>query len=538
MERFFNTAGPSDPQKHYCLSPLERIDLSEIINLIDSERYFILHAPRQTGKTTCLLTLMKYLNEEGKYKCLYVNVEAGQAERENIDGAVRAILTGLASNARFYLGDLSINQMWPEIFRVSGGSGALQEVLSRWVEGSDKPVVLFIDEIDALIGDTLISVLRQLRAGYTKRPGGFPQSVILCGLRDIRDYRIHSSREKTIITGGSAFNIKSESLRLGDFEKIDIERLYAQHTEETGQIFGEGVYALVWELTHGQPWLVNALGYEVTYRIKENRDRSIPITVEMIQQAKENLIQRRETHLDQLADKLQEERVRRVIEPMLQGVDLESLITDDDLQYIIDLGLIRQGPQGPEIANPIYREVIPRQLSTITDANLKARFHDVWYIAPDGRIDMEKLMLSFQEFFREHSEHWIERYDYKEAGPQLLLQAFLQRIVNGGGRIEREYGLGRMRTDLLIVWPVQSTPGQTMSATATQKVVIELKILHKSLEKTIADGMVQTAAYMDRTGTEDGHLVIFDRNPDKPWEEKIFRREASPEGKRIFIWGM
>ena len=94
MERFFNTAGPSDPQKHYCLSPLERIDLSEIIKLIDSERYFILHAPRQTGKTTCLLTLMKYLNEGGQYKCLYVNVEAGQAERENIDGAVRAILTG------------------------------------------------------------------------------------------------------------------------------------------------------------------------------------------------------------------------------------------------------------------------------------------------------------------------------------------------------------------------------------------------------------------------------------------------------------
>ncbi|MFZ4441047.1 MAG: AAA family ATPase, partial [Syntrophales bacterium] len=311
MEPFFNTAGPSDPKDHYCLAPLDRINLSEIINLIEQRRYFILHAPRQTGKTTCLLTLMKYLNEEGKYKCLYVNVEAGQAERENIDGAVRAILTGLASNARFYLGDLSIKQMWPEIFRVSGGSGALQEVLSRWVEGSDKPVVLFIDEIDALIGDTLISVLRQLRAGYTKRPGGFPQSVILCGLRDIRDYRIHSSREKSIITGGSAFNIKSESLRLGDFEKIDIERLYAQHTEETGQIFGEGVFALVWELTHGQPWLVNALGYEVTYRIKENRDRSIPITVEMIQQAKENLIQHRETHLDQLADKLQEERVRR-----------------------------------------------------------------------------------------------------------------------------------------------------------------------------------------------------------------------------------
>ena len=588
--RFFNTAGPSNPTDHYCLDPMVRFNLPEILSLIDQKKYFILHAPRQTGKTTCLLALMEYLNRAGGYTCLYVNVEVGQSAREDLDRAMGAILMELGSKAEEILGDGTLSNIWPAEIGKGGAGAALGRVLTLWCRHQTKPVVLLIDEIDSLVGDSLIAVLRQLRTGYEKRPKSFPQTVILCGVRDIKDYRIHSSREKTIITGGSAFNIKSESLRLGDFEKVDIERLYSQHTEETGQIFGEGVFTLVWELTHGQPWLVNALGYEVTYRTKENRDRSIPITVEMIQQAKENLIQRHETHLDQLADKLQEERVRRVIEPMLKGVDLESLITDDDLQYIIDLGLIRQGPQGPEIANPIYREVIPRQLSTITNENLKARFHDVWYIAPDGRIDMEKLMLSFQEFFREHSEHWIERYDYKEAGPQLLLQAFLQRIVNGGGRIEREYGLGRMRTDLLIVWPVQSAPGpvlrpfgkltaqddrnpghpepfdtappsvrpelveghrgpqdrpvegpapgQAKSPAATQKVVIELKILHKSLEKTIADGMAQTAAYMDRTGTADGHLVIFDRDPEKPWEEKIFRREANQDGKRIIIWGM
>jgi hypothetical protein len=255
----------------------------------------------------------------------------------------------------------------------------------------------------------------------------------------------------------------------------------------------------------------------------------------MIQQAKENLIQRRETHLDQLADKLQEDRVRRVILPILAGETTPEQIPPDDIEYVRDLGLIRTEGQ-LAIANAIYREVIPRQLTYSTQLTISQE--PAWYILPNGRLDMEKLLPAFQEFFREHSEHWVERFDYKEAGPQLLLQAFLQRIVNGGGRIEREYGLGRMRTDLLIVWPVQPALGQTMSAAATQKVVIELKILHKSLEKTIADGMVQTAAYMDRTGTADGHLVIFDRNPEKPWEEKIFRREAQQDGKRIIIWGI
>jgi hypothetical protein len=136
---------------------------------------------------------------------------------------------------------------------------------------------------------------------------------------------------------------------------------------------------------------------------------------------------------------------------------------------------------------------------------------------------------AFQDFFREHSEHWVERFQYKEAGPQLLLQAFLQRIVNGGGRIEREYGLGRMRTDLLVIWPY---PG------GRQRMVIELKILHKSLERTLTTGLEQTWAYMDRCGAEEGHLVIFDRTPGKAWEEKLFRRQESCHGCSILVWGM
>jgi hypothetical protein len=136
--------------------------------------------------------------------------------------------------------------------------------------------------------------------------------------------------------------------------------------------------------------------------------------------------------LDQFVDKLKEDRVRRVISPMLQGGDLDRSVRQDDIQYGIDLGLIRRGPTGLEIANPIYREIIPRELSFITQLNLESTIQPAWYMAPDGRLDMNKLLTAFQEFFREHSEHWVERFDYREAGFQLLLQAFLQRIVNGG----------------------------------------------------------------------------------------------------------
>lgn len=133
------------------------------------------------------------------------------------------------------------------------------------------PVVVLIDEIDALVGDTLISVLRQLRSGYTERPASFPSSIILCGVRDVRDYRIHSDKDKAIITGGSAFNVKAESLRLGNFTEEETRTLLLEHTKETGQIFEEEALSSVWNLTQGQPWLVNALAYEICFKIEEGR---------------------------------------------------------------------------------------------------------------------------------------------------------------------------------------------------------------------------------------------------------------------------
>jgi hypothetical protein len=230
-----------------------------------------------------------------------------------------------------------------------------------------------------------------------------------------------------------------------------------------------------------------------------------------------------------MSDKLQEPRVRRVVEAMLNGDDMTREATLDDIEYVVDLGLVRRGKDGLEIANPVYREVIPRDLTVLSQIDFEARVRTEWYVSLDGRLDMAKLLGAFQEFFREHSEHWVERFDYKEAGPQLLLQAFLQRIVNGGGRIEREYGLGRGRTDLLLIWPYQG---------GVQKTVVELKLLHKGLEKTIEKGLEQTMEYLERCGAEDGHLVIFDRDPARPWSEKIWSREETHGGKRIAVWGM
>jgi hypothetical protein len=538
--RFFNTAGPVNEAKHYTVPPLKRFDLSEIEILITQEKYFVLHAPRQTGKTTSMLALVDHLNAGGRYRSLYCNVETAQTAREDVAEGIKSVLVALGNHAESDLGNDFFLKRQEEILSASGAHNAVKVALTQFCRSIDLPVVLVFDEIDALVGDTLISVLRQIRSGYPQRPEQFPSSIILCGVRDVRDYRIHSGSGKEIITGGSAFNIKAESLRMGDFVKEEVRFLLEQHTTETGQAFTPDAVSCIWHLSQGQPWLVNALAYETTFRIKQGRDRSQPIHKEMVDQAKENLIIRRETHLDQLGDKLQEPRVHRVVAGILSGrMEAPGDLPEDDVQYVTDLGLIRRKPQ-LAIANPIYREIIPRMLTATIQDTLSHQ--TAWYITPDNRLDMDKLMAAFQQFFQEHSGHWLERFQYKEAGPQLLLQAFLQRVINSGGRIEREYGLGRQRVDLLVLWPLElpeeGRPDWARWQGPVQKVVVELKVLHKSLELTLVQGLEQTRGYMDTCGTKEGHLVIFNRDPDVPWEDKIFRRIETYQGVDVTVWGM
>ena len=520
-ERIFNTAGAMRPEDHYCIPPLSRLGREELLTLIRRQQYFVLYAPRHSGKTSTLRALRDLLNggAEGAYRCVYVDLDVCRYARADLDAAMRAILIEIADEAEATLEDRFPAEIWPEELELVGPLGALQGVLGRWAEADPKPLVLLIDEIDAMIGDPLSSMLRQLRSGFIDRPRRFPQSVVLCGVGDVRDYR----------TGGSGFNITAKSLRMPDFSEPEVRALLAQHTAETGQPWTEEAQRTVWELTAGQPWLVNALAYLACSRDPAGRDRSRPLTADAIHAAREKIIRRRDVPLDRITNKLEDERVHRVLSPLLSGAMFAPDIGPDDLRYARDLGLVTLDAP-VRVANPIYREAIPRHLTFVTQAMLThdpARYRDA-----AGNLLLADLLAAFQEFFREHSEHWIEQFQYREAGPELLLQGFLQRMVNDGGRIEREYGLGMMRTDLLIVWPATAAAGRQ------RKMVVECRVLHRSPERTIEEGLAQTRAYLDRCGAAEGHLVIFDRTPDRPWEQKLFRREATGAGPPITTWGM
>ncbi len=511
--RWFNTAGPSRPEYNYMIPAAAR--LPEADRIIAQQGYFVMHAPRQTGKTTTMLALAKELTESGKFIAVMVSMQVGAVFRDEPGKAENAILDAWQESIRYDLPE----EFWPPTWPETSEGRRIGAALSAWAQAASRPLVIFIDEIDALQDDTLISVLHQLRDGYRNRPGGFPWSLALIGLRDVRDYKVASGGSSRLNTS-SPFNIKVASLTLDNFTAAEVSTLYQQHTAETGHEFTPAARQRAFDLTQGQPWLVNALAKLCVEDLVP--DPTEAITEAHIDQAKEILILRRDTHLDSLTERLREPRVRRIIEPILAGTLLDDLPIDDQ-EFVLDLGLVRRGQGGGLIiANPIYKEVIPREL-TITAQNSLPQFQPTW-LTPNGQLDAQKLLDAFLAFWRQHGQPLLKTAHYHEIAPHIVLMAFLQRVVNGGGTIDREYAIGSRRMDLLVTY-------------GDVRVALELKVWHDGARDPLTDGLTQLDSYLNGLGLETGWLVIFDqRSGQPPIEERTTAEETvTPAGRTVTL---
>ncbi|MEV4568442.1 AAA family ATPase [Nonomuraea sp. NPDC049419] len=523
--KFFNTTGPCDPTRHYMLPPTPRIP--EARTLIEMDRYFVLHAPRQTGKTTALRTLASELTAAGDVAALMVSCERVKAVGENYAAAESVLLTALreAANRSGWPKKWLPPDPWPSNLPGVQFGAALGE----WCRRCPRRVVLFLDEFDALQGNSMASILSQLRDGHNARPERhpFPASIALCGLRDVRDYKVASGRDPDQTNPASPFNIIAKSLRLGDFTIDQIAELYGQHTDATGQEFTKDAVERVFELTQGQPWLVNALAYEITQEMGVTG----AVSVTRVEEAKERLIRAHAMHLESLSDRLREPRVARVIEPILAGTwpDMDMAFSSD-ARYVHDLGLIRS-TRDLDIANPIYREVLLRVLGERAEVRVRADPRS--FVLPDGRFDLARLLEEFVVFWREHGEVLIQQEGYHEAACQIILMAFLHRLVNGGGQLDREYAAGTKRLDVLMRWPYQGPDGERL----VQREAMELKVWRAGENDPAPDGLAQLDRYLDRLTLSTGRLVIFDRRPEAPpWQERgAFEEATTPSGRPVTI---
>ena len=521
MEKFFNIAGPCNPVEHYMLPATER--LPEVVRLVARRQYFAIHAARQSGKTTLLKGLVRDINASGERIALYFTVESVQAYPDPHDGIAKIVeqmRTDLLEHPLF--GELvrDPNSPIPALSTPPPGLG-VKLFLSMLARKAEKPLVVFFDEVDGLTEGTAVTFLRELRNGYITRDDiPFPASVAVVGMMDIRDMKAKVRPHDETLGSKSPFNIIAEDFKLRNFTGEEVRELYAQHTAATGQVFAPDVLDAVMDWSGGQPWLVNALARECVEKIHGFRYGET-ITAADVETAKETIIRRRDTHVDSLMDRLREPRVRRVVEPIIFGGARTVSSNSEDWRYVVDLGLMREESGTLVPANRMYSEIIGRYLSRDEQESMMQSVREIPWATADG-LDMPGLMAAFQNFWRENSGADRRAYEYGEATPHLVLMAFLQRVTNGQGRINREMALGSGRLDLCVEY-------------RDKRYAVEVKT---SKNFKGEDSYRQLWGYLDKLGLPEGWMAVFDVEDAKPWEEKLYNRELELDGKTLHIVGL
>ncbi|MBL8616773.1 MAG: ATP-binding protein [Deltaproteobacteria bacterium] len=519
MRRSFNTTGPCDPARHYMLPPVAR--LPDMAPFIEEQLYFVLHAPRQTGKTTAMRAFAEALRTQGVAAC-WATVEVAQGIDDT--AAAEPLWIEALHHGSTHQLDEAQQAPAPAGFLGAPAGGRLHAYLRAWAAGLSVPLVLLIDEADLISGPAMVSFWRQLRDGFTDRGvGRFPTSVALIGVRALRDYPVQR-KDGPVIDPGSMFNFAAASLTLRQYSPAEVAGLLGQHTEETGQAFTPEAVAELARITDGQPFLVNALADLCVTALVP--DRAAPVTAAHVDQARARLADARTPHLDSFARRLRAPAAAPVIQATILGdAPLELAGHTDAVAELIDRGLLRRGPDGVEPANPIYAELIVHTLTLNVQANLAPPW---WpWTTPSGGLDMPALLEAFRQWWRENADVLDMQVPYTpEAVAHLALCGFLQRVVNGGGRVHREFAAGRGAMDLLISY-------------GPDRFAIELKRVRSRdrLETVVERGAAQLGRYLDTVGLDMGWLVVFDVRPDRSWEERLRSRELEVGGKRVVVLG-
>lgn len=539
MNRFFNITGPNREHENFGLDLLKRIDYKAIETFIDRGRYFTVCSPRQSGKTTLLLALKKKINEEGRYHCLYCNVEAAQVAGNDAENGVRLILSRIAQEAELELKDPWPYQNFASILEQVGSEGALVTFFERWLfqaQPNKKPIVLIFDGIDLLSGKTLVSVLRQLRTGQINSPRLFPKTVILSGVRDVRDVDIEINERQSLI-GRSGSDIRERSVVLYNFTQGEIKELCEQYTAETGQAFQETAYPRIYSLTGGRPWLVNALLGEALYEMGFGNDVTKTLTAGMIDAAKDHFIARQDAYMDQLVNKLTNSSVRSTLFPILIGGGWKKKPSQEDLDYLEDLELIKKSPMtGWGITNAMYRELIPKVMGRSLKDELIHVVDRTRFVKADGRLDFRSMIVFYQKLYCENFLTWGRRHDLEGILAQILLHTFLHYVLGDRGRMECDYALGTGRVDISVGWGYSAESGERRE----ERFVVEIRLSDntKSHEALVRNGVAQTVAYAQPRQAHEVYLVILDEDDSKTWYDRLFEEEHVHNGIQVHVYGL
>lgn len=531
--RFFNNSGPVNSRDHFCVPPIRRLDVRKIWQLILQKKYFLICGPKQCGKTSFLLSFAEMLNRDGKVKCLYMNVESLRGVQEDMEECIKSVLFEISSRARDTFNDEYLEDLVPEILSKRGPYQALNEFLTQWSKRSDRPIVLFIDEIDTLHGSVLTTILSQIRAGYDKRPAYFPQSIVFCATHDVIDKQ---------------FNIKDATIQIGFFRREELDVMFTAYATENSLKLTKDALDRVWHYTSGQPWIVSTLAEEI-FSVIVPAKKITRILSRPVDEAFQNILARRGNHLDFLSSQLRDERVKRCLMPILSGGLQAEQVSDSDLEYTRELGIVSASRNSFD--NMLYSEVLPRVLfgSVTYMINLSTER----FVRPDQTMDTTKLLKSFQLFFRNHIDRLVERIDYGPAGYALVFQALIQKLEDGTCTVTRDFLAERGFTVVTLNWRFPQEQTVVFIVKLVRVVSLDrYKQLIPSLAESYLDWKPAVAPEPDREdpaasdtappaepkGNEgEIHVIAINTHPKFQWEDKMPCDRRTIGGKTVHVWG-
>ncbi|MEB3232715.1 MAG: ATP-binding protein [Leptolyngbyaceae bacterium] len=516
MVRRFNPVGPCQRDLHYILDPQERLPL--VAQVIDQLGYFWVHGPRQTGKTTALSILAQDLTNRGQYAAVLVSAAAASVAAYEEAIAEDAFLYELQQSARLLPESLRPPQ-WE--YQVPGQR--IRAALSTWATACPRPLVIFIDDVDALDDRPLLSLLRQIAGGFSQRPRHFPQSIGFIGLQDVNELSLpwgrRTSRQEWMTPGSLFHRMKAASFTLNAFTVEDVANLYQKHTNETGQLFTLEAVDRAFEVTQGQPWLVNVLANQVIANTGE------PIESLLIDVATEQLIGQQKTHIDHLFSRLWEKRVQNIVEPLLMGQPTTQAIPED-LTYVLDSGLCcldRYG--GLLFANPIYKAIAFYHLSTPALVSLTMlKPDDPSWVNFKGVVNVQKVLEALLSLWQHQGDTWLDTLPYRGIAPYLAISAFFQRIVRVHGHLSSTIDLAQNR--LRLDW--QSGAGL---------VYIVVMVWRDRQPDPLDDGLTYLETVASTNEASQTWLILVDQRAERnaDWQRTRLETSQTASGRSVAV---
>ena len=511
----FNITGTCIPERNFMVDTTDKIN--KTLTLIEKGKYFIINRPRQYGKTTSLSLLRRKLLKINIFLPVRISFEGiGESPFETPEKFCPSFLSYLTNDTNIKKN--SYSELFLSKIESTNSFGSLSTALTEVLSKIDKKVVLMIDEVDKASNNELfLHFLGMLRDKYLNALDGDDitfHSVILTGVHDVKTLKI-KLRPDDERKYNSPWNIAADFDIDMSFNPQEISTMLTEYVNETKiNMAIKAVSERIYFWSSGYPFLVSKLCKIVDEKILPKRGNK-NWDVNDIDEAAKILLTETNTLFDDMIKNLENDKeLFNYINNIVLGnkeyvFEISAPLTN--IAYIY--GIINYTEtRKVKIHNKIFEEKITNYL--IAKSETETFYSPVSttqepYIKNDGRLDIEKLLLKFQEVIKEKysNSDLLKSDEFLEKDLRLLFLVFIKPVINGLGFSFKEVEIGaEKRLDIIITFK-------------DEKFIVELKLWYG--QKYHDEGKSRLKKYMHAESVHKGYMLIMNKNRNKKFTSEI-----------------